>query len=669
MAIRKRTLGEQSPAYAASLKDLADFYLQRKRFTEAETYYNQAIAVIRTRYGERHPAYASALNNLAILYEQNNQSTQAQEYYTTSLSIIQETLGNKHPSYAKALNNLALFYEAEKQYTKAETHYKEAIQVAFYQIGTNFSALSEEEKRQFFEANKPFFDNFMLFAVNQAQRAKKEGFTTNILSEAYNVQLATKAIVLNATSRVRNGILNSGDSTLIAQYKDWQKLRDVIASTYNLGEAEVARRNINLDSLEQQANSLEKSLSEASTSFDQAFNTKIYQWQEVQRILQPNEAAIEFVRLRIDTNRILYAALIVRPDQTSPTLVLMRNGQEMEEDLYYYKNTIKFKREDNITYNRFWSPLQTALTDIQKVYISPDGIYNQINLSTLRNPATQQYVFQEMEVVMVTNTKDLLLPSTPASLQQALLLGNPSYTIEEASQTDEIVNLEEQNNSWLANAYFGQLAGTATEVEAISGLLAQQNITAQVYQAEAAKEEVVKQAISPSILHIATHGFFMPSSTRPSTSRLALTSNETIEEAVNPMLNSGLVLAGVTDYFKALERPQREDGILTAYEAMNLQLEKTDLVVLSACETGLGKVQSGEGVYGLQRAFSIAGVRNIVMSLWRVDDTATQKLMAYFYEAWLTNKDKRAAFKEAQERLRASYPHPYYWGAFVMIGR
>jgi CHAT domain-containing protein len=128
-------------------------------------------------------------------------------------------------------------------------------------------------------------------------------------------------------------------------------------------------------------------------------------------------------------------------------------------------------------------------------------------------------------------------------------------------------------------------------------------------------------------------------------------------------MRSGLLLAGCET-----PSPEGEDGVLTAEEAMNLSLENTDLVVLSACETGLGEIQNGEGVFGLQRAFQQAGAKTVLMSLWKVDDTATQIMMTEFYKELLSGKTKRAAFKAAQLSLKAKYPEPYYWGAFVMVG-
>ena len=133
-------------------------------------------------------------------------------------------------------------------------------------------------------------------------------------------------------------------------------------------------------------------------------------------------------------------------------------------------------------------------------------------------------------------------------------------------------------------------------------------------------------------------------------------------------MKSGLLLSGSANYLQNKIELSGENGILTSYEAANLSLEGTELVVLSACETARGEIQNGEGVYGLQRAFQTAGAQSIIMSLWKVDDEATQQLMTSFYQNWTKGVSKNEALKQAQLSLKAKYPHPYFWGAFVMMG-
>ena len=238
----------------------------------------------------------------------------------------------------------------------------------------------------------------------------------------------------------------------------------------------------------------------------------------------------------------------------------------------------------------------------------------------------------------------------------------------------------------MTKVVFPDLPGTEVETRQIFDLFKSKGQKAALYLGENALEEVIKQAESPRVLHIATHGFFFENNRKKpeenavqfqreagdlgfdiANARGFKTSN--IQELrTNPMMRSGIVLTGVSTYAKSEEKYKTEDGFLTAYEAQNLNLDNTDLVVLSACETGKGDLQHGEGVYGLQRGFQQAGAKAILMSLWSVDDTATQKLMTEFYTQWLSGKTKREAFKLAQQKLKAEYKYPYYWGAFVMVG-
>jgi len=206
--------------------------------------------------------------------------------------------------------------------------------------------------------------------------------------------------------------------------------------------------------------------------------------------------------------------------------------------------------------------------------------------------------------------------------------------------------------------YLEPLPGTAQEIDSIDDLMAVAKWKTESYSGAEAREEIIKNLENPKVLHIATHGYF---------------SRDVLQTTVNKdFLNSGLMLAGASNalYYhrNQLTFEQDEDGILNAYEAMNLNLDQTELVVLSACETGLGTVKNGEGVYGLQRAFKVAGAKNLIISLWRVDDQTTQKLLYYFYQEWLQHGDKQEAFKQAQLKLRKETPYPYYWAAFVMIG-
>jgi CHAT domain-containing protein len=216
------------------------------------------------------------------------------------------------------------------------------------------------------------------------------------------------------------------------------------------------------------------------------------------------------------------------------------------------------------------------------------------------------------------------------------------------------------------NKKYPQLPGTEKEVDELQTLLKQKGWITDEYKDKAASEEEVKALSSPKILHLATHGFYTP--TKDFDGLDELTESEA-NASENPLLKTGLLLTGAGDLLnKTKYNYNMESGILTAYEAMSLNLDQTDLVVLSACETGLGEISNGEGVYGLQRAFLVAGAKVLIMSMFKVDDEATQKLILNFYRKWQTTNNMRQSFIDAKKELRVEYPDPIYWGAFMMIG-
>jgi CHAT domain-containing protein len=188
-----------------------------------------------------------------------------------------------------------------------------------------------------------------------------------------------------------------------------------------------------------------------------------------------------------------------------------------------------------------------------------------------------------------------------------------------------------------------------------------------------ATEESIKELsgkMSPAVLHIATHGFFFPKSTNENIDSLPFLSEKAsvFRQSEDPMLRSGLILAGANNLWKGKRLEGVEDGILTSYEVSNLYLPNTKLAVLSACETALGDIRGSEGVYGLQRAFKIAGVQNLVMSLWKVPSKETAEFMEIFYQKIFENKSITKAFYEAQNSMKEKYRNnPYNWAAWILV--
>jgi CHAT domain-containing protein len=651
-------------------------------YPKAEPYYLQALEILKNVHGENHPDVAASLINLGILYTNLGNYPKAEPYYLQALEIRKKALGENHPEVAKSIFGFGQLHFSQGQMEKAEARYLDWNGKKQAQIQRYFPFLSDNEKTQFYEntlsATQEEFKSFCI-----ARYAAKKA----IAADLYNDQLATKGLLLNSSAKWKHRIKTAGDKKLNRLYDDWEmsqnKLNNLIQSTDSTERA-------GLDSIQAKTEKMEKELSLRSENFAKLADKKLINWKDVQKALKPGEAAIEMIRVKKPgiektvtdtsdpkkpvykvkglTDTIYYAALIVKPGSVYPEMVLLKNGNELEDKaLKFYQNSISKQIPDNQSYGKFWSKIGTKLGTSTRVFFSPDGVFHNINLNTLYNPKTKKYLLEEKEVRMVTATKDLVNPNMAEEENKlAELVGFPNYYT--AGSTAGVATTEWKSQETSFGFQLGsmgelvELPGTKVEVDRIADVLAAKGWEVKNYTQEKALEANIKESYKPRVLHIATHGFFQPDSTKGS----------------NPLLRSGLMLAGAGSTLKG-EKNEGEDGILTAYEAMNLNLDNTDLVVLSACETGLGEIKNGEGVYGLQRAFKVAGARSLIMSLWKVDDEATQELMVGFYRNWLGNavgstsggqtaNSKRSAFLKAQKELKAKYPNPYYWGAFVMVG-
>ena len=365
--------------------------------------------------------------------------------------------------------------------------------------------------------------------------------------------------------------------------------------------------------------------------------------------------------------------------------VFIEDGLKIDEELFVqynqeatdskYKTDLKSEK----FFNYFWKPISDKIGDAKTIYVSLGGVYNNINLNTLYNPETGKYLLEEKDIRIVNSARDFVLnkenEKKTFSTNTASLFGFPDFngnTTLSADSTDFLASTRDLNSFWLDSLTRGglkanPLPATKIEVENISSTLKSKGWQVNSYLAENASETKIKKQESPRILHIATHGYFFPNvpMEKDNTRFLGMDRQQVIQD---PMLRSGLLFTGANRTLKG-EETKGENGLLSAAEASLLDLRETELVVLSACETGKGEVKNSEGVYGLRKAFSDAGAKNIIMSLWKVDDKVTQEFMSRFYEIWLNEKTSiREAFNKTQLEIKAKYPQPYYWGAFILAG-
>lgn len=658
-------------SYAYTLNNLAELYAQTKKDSLAEIYYLQSLEIKKEIVGEEHLSFAQTMSNLALLLTREEKYDKALEYYLHSEKIMKWKLGEDHPQYNDLLFDIGMMMEKRNLLFDAQNYYHKVLDNLFLQIDQYFPSLTEQEKNKFYSTLKLRLEHYDAFALKRYKADHK------ILYRMYDNQLHTKAIILNENGKVKTQIQNSSDQELKSLYAQWQKKKDEYAGILTIALTDRSASVGNKAQLEQEIQELEKQLALKSSLFRHSEASTKYNWKSVYMALQPNEAAVEMIRFHDNSGNIQYLALILRKGtRKALQLVVLPEGKKMEEQyLNLYKNSITHRVDDIKSYNRYWSPIYEKLGNASKVYVSPDGVYNQLNLNTLYNPDSSQYVLNEINIHMVTKTSDIIdfsgqdLLASNSNTLNAVLFGRPDFLMNGINSV--IYSNEQQNvglqrySAMVKNAHFPDLPGTELEVEGIADLMKGNSNSwgVKIFTGVEATENALKQTTNPTLLHIATHGFFIGSS-EDST---ALDTRQNDYE-INPMLRSGLILAGVTKYYQNNSSTSDEDGILTAMEATNLTLDSTQLVVLSACETGLGEIEKGEGVYGMFRALKIAGAKTVLMSQWKVDDTATQELMHSFYQEWMNSGNKHEAFKIAQNKIKLKYENPYYWGAFVMIG-
>jgi CHAT domain-containing protein/Flp pilus assembly protein TadD len=643
----EKNMASGNTEYAVLLNQLAILYIQTKNMGQVEELLKKAQEILKKKHGEESPTYARVTGDLGVFYRINARYTEAEPLLTKALSIREKVLGVNHPEYFKTKEELAILYWKSNQWEKAYEQYKPVMDKTIDFINNYFPPMSEAEKTKYWDITFPRFQRFNNFAV--AAAAVKPAIAEDI----YDYHTATKALLLNATNKIKQAILGSGDQSLIKDYLAWLTKKEELSRYYSLTKEELIQQKIDLPALENEANGMERALSSRSTDFSSGYSTQKISFKQIRDLLGDTEAVVEIIRVnnydQDFTKDSKYVALVLTKGMQQPKLIVLENGNQLDTRYAkYYRNTIQQKLADDVSYDQYWGKIDAALTGKKLIYISPDGAYNQINLNTLKKPAGD-YVINRYDLVILGNSKDLIgLKSKKATApaKNAMLLGFPDY----------------------GGSDIAPLPGTKIEIENVSKILKTGGYQISQFVQLQASEKNLKSVKSPALMHIATHGYFLKD-TEGTGDAFGINAENA---ANNPLLRSGLMLANASKTVSGTAQTNLEsndNGILTAYEAMSLDLQNTDLIILSACETGLGDIKNGEGVYGLQRAFLVAGADAMIMSLWKVDDAATQQLMTNFYTNWIKLGNKQKAFKQAQLQLMTKFKEPYYWGAFVMMGQ
>ncbi len=695
--IHKKIYGENHIQYAFALHISGTAYLGMNDYAKAEACFSKAVAIGKKTSGKEHPHYATLLQGLGMLYQYKGDDAKAESAFSEAASIYEKISGKTHPDYERSLNFLFGSYMAGKKYPKAITVRKELDQITVSKTEKNFTFMSESQRSAFWDQNKNNFEYG--YSLTQAYPV------TAAVALAYDNALFTKGLLLRTTNGIRDAVYSSNDSTLIRQYDRLKNLRQQLSI---LQSKEISDKNF-IKTLEIAADSLDKALTSASETYRDTKVDISVKWKDIQANLRSDEIAVEFIRFRYcdefryyrensHSDSILYCALVLKKDSKAPVWIPLCDEKQLQTlterigDIQEYTQALYADTKDAELYRLIWQPLEKELKDVRTVYYSPSGMLHQIAFAalssgnaTLSDKYDLRLVSSTREIVRLKKEKSGILPQGTAVvygglwydadkdrlIAEAKKPNNPTLTLPQGEETrlitiaDVLPKNQKRGQSW------DYLEGTETEAKQICGSLKERNIPNRLYTETAGNEESFKRlsGTSTGIIHLATHGFFLEDVEDESNRDMMRTLGGNNRKAFeNPLLRSGLLMAGANRTWTGEDIIEDiEDGILTADEIARMNLIKTRLVVLSACETGLGETKNAEGVFGLQRAFKLAGAETLVMSLWTVPDEATSELMSTFYKFWLSGKTKHEAFASAQKLVREKYKEPFYWAGFVMM--
>jgi CHAT domain-containing protein/Tfp pilus assembly protein PilF len=728
LAILETAYGPDHPAVASGLNGLAEVYQAQGKLADAEPLLKRALTIEEKTVGLNQSSVAMALMNLGRLYHAEGKLEAAEPLLKRALAIALLALDPDRREMKAFWENLATLYFDWNRPGLAEINFDAALDLLRITIEKQFRYMSEHERLEFGATVEGTFAAYASFV------ASYHVHDLSVVGKMYDLLLWRKGMVASSVQGLRAKISASGNSEALSLL---DKIADARAEVARIAAAppdqpellEQARKRI--VKIQLQENDLERELARRSPTFAQQSIQS--SWKDVRAKLKSGEAAVEYLRYmsfngKDWTGKSYYAALVITPDTPiAPTFVMLGDAAELEcgpVNSYRYHLGMKpncFPCSDSnhepssgakeITtapqnptfYQAFWKPLEPALGNAKRIYLSTDGVLSQVSLAVLPDESGQLLI-EKYDLRMVISTKDLLRQSSPAVRKTAVLIGDPNFTatiaerqaalaalpIAQSLKTPSNPRTVESTSRLLLQQTRGtrersfdledltwpELPATKIEVQQIRQMLVANSWHAEMYTESAALEEVMKRLHGPRLLHVATHGFLLEDGNEENTCHASsLKPVQRWPVMQNPMLRSGLVFSGANLIASANPSAEEmDDGILTAYEAMELDLEGTELVILSACDTGLGQTQAEEGVFGLRRAIQVAGAQSVMMAMWEVPDIETQKLMKLFYQKWLSGEEKHEALREAQIELRhqiqqdTGQDFPQLWGAFVLVG-
>ena len=663
-------VGEGPPTPAGNLGNDADWERSLKALTASQ----QATA-----YRDRGRSYLNARKNYA----------KAESYLLQAVRLLKQTDEQNTIGAVRCYDDLALLYVLTNRYANVPAQLRESQKISrdLNQRVFNIIGADADDVELLFDdkATSVGLGSLRLtLSLTAFMQSKPGPYLQQMQQLSYDAALYQNGILLNQARQVRAAIQQQGDARLRQVYTNWLVQKQTIVST------PVSRK----DSVVAEAKKIQEELDDLlSERQDIRLNSPEIGWSQIKARLQPKQAAVSFVRFGAfdpatgtaikDT---LYAAQIIRSDCAAPYFVVLGSEHQFLQLLTENKSPnglysrggivepTKAVKSAESLYKYVWKPIEAQLKGVTEVYFSVEGLLNQVAFAAIPYPETgsqatfsERYVGGRYKLCQLYSTQQLVPGIQPFRLTantSAALLGDIDYdavgaesrpkkakTLPTKPSLTYLQTLVQQSGA----VPFKPLTATRQEVGDIKRLVPGATL---LTEANASKKQIRQLAgHSPTLLHIATHAIYV----RPPAKRL----DNSMDEA---LMRTALILAGANQIWKSPTAAlYADDGLLSAYEIANQDFGQTRLVVLSACETALGDVRGTEGVFGLQRAFRMAGVEKLILSLWPVEDGPTQQFMSLLYSNLKAAQELREAFYNAQIAMQKQDDKPGRWAAFVLL--
>lgn len=654
------SLGGNSPQKALALNSLSMVEFFESHFEDAYQYCYKALEICQSNADTLTTLYAKICNNMGLYCHYLEQHDRALYYAQRALDIQSRILGDNHPDNIDLYHNLAV-YSYVAQDPKGVQHFlHQGLNQQMRTVRNNFAHLPSADRERYWNSHKGIFSI-------APELVTITDVPDTVAIDVYNSLMFTKGILLNSEIDFQRFLTKNASPELLARYEELTALKEKLESV-PAAELPDKQRRIDL---------LERAIVKECKEWGDFTATMSATTQDIGNALKEGQVAMEIFDVDVMNQGTTYMAMYLRHGWTVPRVVRLFCQKDIEDycegkdlrQLLTSREGINRMFTDTVMGQRVWAPLMREWEDVKEVFFAPTGVFYQWAVEYLMIEDSVR-VNDRYQFHRLSSTRLLAQQQEPLKLEHAALFGGVKYDITPEQMVavrdyfrsgehwveDDFADLMEPiEDSAERGSTLQYLPGTMAEIEAIGEMLAEGGITTEIFDGAEASEEAMHTICGRGIdlLHIATHGF---SITPP-------------PSAHEDLRYSGLMMAGAQNAMNHVDLPEGlEDGILTAHEIARLDLKGLGLVILSACQTGLGEVKE-DGVFGLQRGFKKAGAQALMMSLWSVNDAATSAMMQAFYAGMLEGgKTTSEAFGAAQEQLRQQgYTEPYFWASFILL--